>query len=125
MVRGGVDTSWMFYTPYSTLYSNSDVVVTVVGFFITRFSSILTGLNFIVTIHDARPGHDLVPPAAPAHRPLPPVLDTVWVRLTVGGRKWKGEGASRPSPQSPKGILGSPSPMGPGNSTPYTKGNSL
>ncbi|HMA17490.1 MAG TPA: cbb3-type cytochrome c oxidase subunit I, partial [Thermoanaerobaculia bacterium] len=51
VVHGGVDTGWTFYTPYSTTYSNSYVVVTAVGIFITGFSSILTGLNFIVTIH--------------------------------------------------------------------------
>jgi cytochrome c oxidase subunit 1 len=51
---GGVDTGWTFYTPYSSRYSNSQVVLTVVGIFITGFSSILTGLNFIVTIHKMR-----------------------------------------------------------------------
>jgi cytochrome c oxidase subunit 1 len=51
---GGVDTGWTFYTPYSSTYSNSYVVVMAVGAFITGFSSILTGLNFIVTIHTMR-----------------------------------------------------------------------
>jgi cytochrome c oxidase subunit I len=51
---GGVDTGWTFYTPYSSIYSNTNVVLTVVGIFITGFSSILTGLNFIVTIHKMR-----------------------------------------------------------------------
>jgi cytochrome c oxidase subunit 1 len=51
---GGVDTGWTFYTPYSSTYSNSYVVVMAVGVFITGFSSILTGLNFIVTIHTMR-----------------------------------------------------------------------
>ena len=51
---GGVDTGWTFYTPYSSIYSNSQVALTVVGIFITGFSSILTGLNFIVTIHTMR-----------------------------------------------------------------------
>lgn len=51
---GGVDTGWTFYTPYSTVYSNSHVVLTVIGIFINGFSSILTGLNFIVTIHRMR-----------------------------------------------------------------------
>jgi cytochrome c oxidase subunit 1 len=51
---GGVDTGWTFYTPYSSIYSNTHVVLTVVGVFITGFSSILTGLNFIVTIHKMR-----------------------------------------------------------------------
>jgi cytochrome c oxidase subunit 1 len=54
IVHGGVDTGWTFYTPYSTASSNSHVIVTAVGIFITGFSSILTGLNFIVTIHTMR-----------------------------------------------------------------------
>ena len=49
-----MDTGWTFYTPYSSIYSNTHVVLTVVGVFITGFSSILTGLNFIVTIHKMR-----------------------------------------------------------------------
>ncbi|GAB4237393.1 MAG: cytochrome c oxidase subunit I [Acidobacteriota bacterium] len=51
---GGVDTGWTFYTPYSSTYSNSAVGLTAIGVFITGFSSILTGLNFIVTIHKMR-----------------------------------------------------------------------
>src|SRR5206468_1842095 len=51
---GGVDTGWTFYTPYSSIYSNTNVALTVIGIFITSFSSILTGLNFIVTIHKLR-----------------------------------------------------------------------
>src|SRR4029434_8724963 len=54
LIAGGVDTGWTFYTPYSTVYSNSYVVLTVVGVFITGFSSILTALNFVVTIHTMR-----------------------------------------------------------------------
>jgi len=54
LVAGGVDTGWTFYTPYSSLYSNTHVVLTAVGIFIMGFSSILTGLNFIVTIHTMR-----------------------------------------------------------------------
>ncbi len=53
-ITGGVDTGWTFYTPYSSTYANTHVVLTVVGVFITGFSSILTGLNFIVTIHKMR-----------------------------------------------------------------------
>ena len=53
-VTGGVDTGWTFYTPYSTTYSNSHVLPMAAGIFITGFSSILTGLNFIVTIHTMR-----------------------------------------------------------------------
>ncbi|HXF40707.1 MAG TPA: cytochrome c oxidase subunit I [Blastocatellia bacterium] len=54
IILGGVDTGWTFYTPYSSTYSNGNVVLTGVGAFITGFSSILTGLNFIVTIHTMR-----------------------------------------------------------------------
>ncbi|NJN18894.1 MAG: cytochrome c oxidase subunit I [Oscillochloris sp.] len=50
---GGVDTGWTFYTPYSTT-TNSAVVLTILGIFIVGFSSILTGLNFIVTTHTMR-----------------------------------------------------------------------
>src|SRR5678809_1773705 len=50
-VHGGLDTGWTFYTPYSTVYANGWVILTGVGVFIAGFSSILTGLNFIVTIH--------------------------------------------------------------------------
>jgi cytochrome c oxidase subunit I len=54
IVAGGVDTGWTFYTPYSSLFSNTNVVLAVIGIFIAGFSSILTGLNFIVTIHQMR-----------------------------------------------------------------------
>jgi cytochrome c oxidase subunit 1 len=54
IVVGGVDTGWTFYAPYSTVYSNTHVVTMVVGIFLAGFSSILTGLNFIVTIHKMR-----------------------------------------------------------------------
>jgi cytochrome c oxidase subunit 1 len=54
IIAGGVDTGWTFYTPFSTTYSNSYVVLTIVGIFIAGFSSIFTGLNFIVTIHRMR-----------------------------------------------------------------------
>jgi len=54
VVAGGVDTGWTFYTPYSSTYSNTHVIATAVGVFILGFSSILTGLNFIVTIHKMR-----------------------------------------------------------------------
>jgi cytochrome c oxidase subunit I len=54
LLAGGVDTGWTFYTPFSTMFSNSHVILTVVGVFIVGFSSILTGLNFIVTIHTMR-----------------------------------------------------------------------
>jgi cytochrome c oxidase subunit I len=51
---GGVDTGWTFYTPYSTTYANGYVILTALGVFIAGFSSILTALNFIVTIHTMR-----------------------------------------------------------------------
>ena len=54
MIAGGVDTGWTFYTPYSAAGSNTNVVPTAIGIFIAGFSSILTGLNFIVTIHRMR-----------------------------------------------------------------------
>jgi len=54
ILMGGVDTGWTFYTPYSTTYSNTFVMPAVVGVFIAGFSSILTGLNFIVTVHKMR-----------------------------------------------------------------------
>ena len=53
-IAGGVDTGWTFYTPYSSTYSNTQVTAVGIGVFITGFSSILTGLNFIVTIHKMR-----------------------------------------------------------------------
>jgi len=54
MLAGGVDTGWTFYTPYSATGSNTNVVPVALGVFIAGFSSILTGLNFIVTIHRMR-----------------------------------------------------------------------
>jgi len=54
MVMGGVDTGWTFVAPLSTHYLNTNVVSTAVGIFIVGFSSIFTGLNFIVTIHRMR-----------------------------------------------------------------------
>src|SRR6059058_6200834 len=54
VVRGGVDTGWTFYAPYSSTFSNSYVLAAAVGVFISGFSSILTGLNFIVTVHKMR-----------------------------------------------------------------------
>lgn len=54
LVLGGVDTGWTFYTPYSTTYSNSAVITMALGIFIAGFSSIFTGINFIVTTHTMR-----------------------------------------------------------------------
>ena len=54
MISGGVDTGWTFTTPLSTHYVNTHVIAAAMGIFIAGFSSILTGLNFIVTIHRLR-----------------------------------------------------------------------
>ncbi len=54
LFAGGVDTGWTFYTPLTTAYSKGHVVATVVAIFIAGFSSIATGLNFIITIHRLR-----------------------------------------------------------------------
>jgi cytochrome c oxidase subunit I len=54
LVNGGVDTGWTFYTPYSSLFSNTHVVEAGLSIFIVGFSSILTGLNFVVTVHRMR-----------------------------------------------------------------------
>ncbi len=54
LLHGGVDTGWTFYTPLSTNYVNTSVLTVGVGIFIAGFSSILTGLNFVVTIHRMR-----------------------------------------------------------------------
>ena len=53
MVHGGADTGWTFYTPYSTT-TPTQVLPILVGVFVLGFSSILTGLNFIVTVHTLR-----------------------------------------------------------------------
>jgi cytochrome c oxidase subunit 1 len=54
IVVGAVDTGWTFYTPYSTTTGTAVISMTL-GVFILGFSSIFTGLNFIVTIHKMRP----------------------------------------------------------------------
>jgi cytochrome c oxidase subunit 1 len=54
IVTGGVDTGWTFYPPYSSIYANTNVMAAALAVFITGFSSILTGLNFVVTIHKMR-----------------------------------------------------------------------
>ncbi len=54
IIIGGVDTGWTFYTPYSSTYSNSHVVEMAAGIFIAGFGSILTGLNFLITIQKMR-----------------------------------------------------------------------
>ena len=54
IVTGGVDTGWTFYTPFSTAFSNTRVIEAGISIFIAGFSSILTGLNFVVTVHRMR-----------------------------------------------------------------------
>ena len=51
VIVGGVDTGWTFYTPFSSTYSNGAVFGAITAVFVSGFASILTGLNFIVTIH--------------------------------------------------------------------------
>ena len=51
--NGPPDTGWTFYAPYS-FKTSTDMLPAVLGAFILGFSSILTGLNFIVTIHRMR-----------------------------------------------------------------------
>ncbi|MGZ3183683.1 MAG: cytochrome c oxidase subunit I [Telluria sp.] len=54
LFAGGVDTGWTFYTPFSSMFSNSNVVLALAGVLVTGISSILTGINFIVTVHTLR-----------------------------------------------------------------------
>lgn len=53
LVTGGVDTGWTFYTPYS-IKTGSSATTALLGAFILGFSSIFTGINFLVTIHKMR-----------------------------------------------------------------------
>jgi cytochrome c oxidase subunit 1 len=54
LISGGVDTGWTFYTPLSSMFANGNVVLAATAVFVVGFSSILTGLNFIVTVHKLR-----------------------------------------------------------------------
>ncbi|MEZ5313367.1 MAG: cytochrome c oxidase subunit I [Thermoanaerobaculia bacterium] len=54
IINGGVDTGWTFYPPYSSTYTTTNVMLVGIGVFINGFSSILTGVNFMVTIHRMR-----------------------------------------------------------------------
>jgi cytochrome c oxidase subunit 1 len=56
IIMGGIDTGWTFYTPYSTTTDADSMrlVYMVTGVFILGFSSIFTGLNFVVTVHKLR-----------------------------------------------------------------------
>jgi cytochrome c oxidase subunit 1 len=53
IVLGGVDTGWTFYTPYSTT-SDGNVIMMTFSVFVLGFSSIFTGMNFVVTVHKMR-----------------------------------------------------------------------
>ena len=55
LLLGGFDTGWTFYTPYSTSTGAGGVIPVLFGVFILGFSSIFTGLNFVVTVHKMRP----------------------------------------------------------------------
>ena len=54
LFAGSLDTGWTFYVPYSTS-TNTSVITALTGVFVLGFSSIFTGLNFIVTVHTMRP----------------------------------------------------------------------
>jgi hypothetical protein len=54
LVAGGVDTGWTFYTPLSTNYATGHVAAAAAGVFITGFSTIAAGVNFVATIHMLR-----------------------------------------------------------------------
>ncbi|HVW55238.1 MAG TPA: cytochrome c oxidase subunit I [Rhizobiaceae bacterium] len=54
LLAGGVDTGWTFYTPYSSIYSNSHVIAAAMAVFVAGFGTIATGVNFITTIHTMR-----------------------------------------------------------------------
>jgi cytochrome c oxidase subunit 1 len=55
LAMGGFDTGWTFYTPYSTTTTTGGVIPVLTAVFILGFSSIFTGLNFVVTVHKLRP----------------------------------------------------------------------
>ncbi|WP_437305267.1 cytochrome c oxidase subunit I [Sorangium sp. So ce388] len=54
LLTGGIDTGWTFYVPYSSTVTTTSVISVTFGVFILGFSSVLTGLNFIVTMHKLR-----------------------------------------------------------------------
>jgi cytochrome c oxidase subunit 1 len=51
MLTEGVDTGWTFYAPYSSQATHYNVVPTLIGLVLAGFSSLFTGLNFIVSTH--------------------------------------------------------------------------
>jgi len=54
LIAGGVDTGWTFYTPFSTMFSNTHVLTAAAAVFVVGFASIATGVNFIATTHMLR-----------------------------------------------------------------------
>jgi cytochrome c oxidase subunit 1 len=54
ILAGGVDSGWTFYTPFSSKSAHTNVIPTIIGIFVAGFSSIATGLNFVVTMHRMR-----------------------------------------------------------------------
>ena len=54
VLAGGIDTGWTLYPPYSSKFSHTNVTPGAFGAFITGFSSIMTGLNIMATIHKMR-----------------------------------------------------------------------
>ncbi len=54
LLKGGIDTGWTFYTPYSSAFAKGEVSLAIVGVLLVGFSSIFTGINFLVTIHKMR-----------------------------------------------------------------------
>ncbi|HZT89110.1 MAG TPA: cbb3-type cytochrome c oxidase subunit I [Stellaceae bacterium] len=54
LIMGGIDTGWTFYTPLSTNYASGYVFAAAMAVFVNGFSSIMTALNFVVTIHRLR-----------------------------------------------------------------------
>src|SRR4051794_2375977 len=54
LLIGGVDTGWTFYPPFSTKSSYAYVIPAAIGIIISGFSSIMTGLNFVITLHALR-----------------------------------------------------------------------
>ena len=74
---GPPDTGWTFYAPYS-FKTSTNMLPAVLGAFTLGFSSILTGLNFIVTIHRMR-----APGMTWMKMPLFPwaLYGTAWIQL--------------------------------------------
>ena len=56
IIVGNLDTGWTFYTPYSIKEgaNAAPLIIATGGVFVMGFSSILTGVNFIVTVHKMR-----------------------------------------------------------------------